>query len=134
MAVPPPARLRHAERLVRGSDFRKAFRLGMRLDGPLFTMVAAPNGRAYSRLGLAASRKVGGAVERNRAKRLLRESFRHQKIEAGIAAGFDLVLIPKAEILTRGQEEVDREYRERLRRLAARGAARRARSSAPPSH
>ena len=130
MAAAPPARLRQAERLVRGSDFRKAFRLGMRLDGPLFTMVAAPNGRAYSRLGLAASRKVGGAVQRNRAKRLLRESFRHQKI----AAGFDLVLIPKAEILTRGQEEVDREYRERLRRLAARGAARRARSSAPPSH
>jgi ribonuclease P protein component len=130
VAAAPPARLRHVERLVRGSDFRKAFRLGLRLDGPLFTMVAAPNGRAYSRLGLAASRKVGGAVQRNRAKRLLRESFRHQKI----AAGFDLVLIPKAEILTRGQGEVDREYRERLRRLAARGAARRARSSAPPSH
>jgi ribonuclease P protein component len=130
VAAPPPARLRHAERLVRGSDFRKAFRLGMRLEGPLFTMVAAPNGRTYSRLGLAASRKVGGAVERNRAKRLLRETFRHQKT----VAGFDLVLIPKAEILTRRQEEVDREYRERLRRLAARGTARRPRPSAPPSH
>ena len=129
MAGPPPARLRHAERLVRGSDFRKAFRQGIRLDGPLFLMVAAANGRAYCRLGLAASRKVGGAVERNRAKRLLRESFRRQKT----AAGFDLVLIPKAEILKRTQGEVEREYRERLKRLATR-ASRRARPEPPPSH
>lgn len=130
MAVPPGARLRHAERMVSGSEFRKAFRLGIRLDGPLFLMVAAANGRPYSRLGLAASRKVGGAVARNRAKRVLRESFRHLKT----LPGFDLVLIPKPEILECTQPEVEREYRDRLRRLAARGAGRRGRPSAPPAH
>ena len=65
MVAPPSARLRPAERIVRGSEFRKAFRQGIRLDGRLFVMVAAVNGRAYSRLGLAASRKVGGAVAIN---------------------------------------------------------------------
>ena len=130
MAAPPGARLRHAERMVRGSEFRKAFRQGIRLDGPLFLMVAASNGRAYSRLGLAASRKVGGAVARNRAKRVLRESFRRLKT----LPGFDLVLIPKPEILECTQPEVEREYRDRLRRLAARGPARRGRSSPPPAH
>jgi ribonuclease P protein component len=129
VAAPPGARLRHAERMVRGSEFRKAFRQGIRLDGPLFVMVAAANGRAYSRLGLAASRKVGGAVARNRAKRVLRESFRRLKT----LPGFDLVLIPKPEILECTQPEVEREYRDRLRRLAARGA-RRGRPSPPPSH
>src|SRR5262249_28458049 len=54
------ARLRPAERLTRGAEFRRAFRQGVRLDGPLFVLVAAANGRSYSRLGLAASRKVGG--------------------------------------------------------------------------
>ena len=62
------------------------------------------NGKAFSRLGLAASPQGGGAVARNRAKRLL----------AGDASGdmqgspgFDLVLIPKAEIVKRTQTEVD---------------------------
>jgi ribonuclease P protein component len=102
----------------------------VRLDGPLFVLVAAANGRSYSRLGLAASRKVGGAVARNRAKRVLRESFRRQKV----LPGFDLVLIPKPEILNRTQGEVEREYRERLQRLAARGAARIGRPRPSPAH
>jgi ribonuclease P protein component len=129
VAAPPRARLRPSERLVRGADFRKAFRQGIRLDGPLFVLVASMNGKAISRIGLAASRKMGGAVERNRAKRLLRETFRHCKL----LAGFDLVLIPKAEILTRTQLEVMNEYRDRLRRLASR-AARRGRPASPPAH
>jgi ribonuclease P protein component len=85
----------------------------------LFALIALDNARAYGRLGLAASRRVGGAVERNRAKRLLRESFRRCK-----PPGADLVLIPKAEILEHTQAEVEREYRDRLRRLAARRASR----------
>jgi ribonuclease P protein component len=90
-------------------------------------MVAADNDRGYGRLGLAASRRLGGAVARNRAKRLLRESFRRHKFP-----GADLVLIPKPEILEHTQAEVEREYRDRLRRLAARWATRR-RGPAPPA-
>jgi ribonuclease P protein component len=118
---PAAARLRPRERLKTRGDYQRVFRRGLRVDGPLFRMVAAPNDRGFARLGLAAARKLGGATRRNRAKRLLRESFRKNKL-AGLAA--DLILLPKSDILDRSQDEVEREYRSRLRSLLARPAAR----------
>ena len=56
-------------------------------------------------------------MARNRAKRLLRESFR--RLEG--APGLDLVVVPKSRIVTRPQSEVDDEFRRSLRRLASRG-------------
>ena len=125
-------RLRPREHLRSGTEFRQVFRRGLRLDGPLFSLVAAVNARGYNRLGLAASKKVGGAVERNRAKRLLREVFRLNHTTG--PEPFDLVLIPKREILERSLLEVEREYRERLRRLFARRAPRPGSPSPDPRH
>jgi ribonuclease P protein component len=121
------ARLRRRERLHRGAEFRRVFRQGLRLDGPLFLLVAVENAEGFARLGLASGRTVGGAAARNRAKRLLRESLRRHKI----AGALDLVLVPKREIVASGLEEVEREYRQRLRRLASRRRAR-ARGAGPP--
>jgi len=97
------------------------FRAGQRLEGPLFQLVAAENGGSHHRLGLTVSRKVGAATARNRAKRLLRESFRRHLFECDVS--FDIVVVPKRELLERSQAEVDREYEDRLRRLAQRRRA-----------
>jgi ribonuclease P protein component len=126
---PAGATLRPRSRLATSGAFRRVLRRGMRLDGPLFLLHAAANERGRHRLGLTVSRKVGKAAQRNRAKRLLRESFRRLPFDA--ECGFDLVLAAKPQIAVKTQAEVDREYRERLRRLVARWAAQRGRPSPP---
>jgi ribonuclease P protein component len=122
--TPRGASLRRCERLSRAGEFRRAFRQGLRLDGPLFLLLAVTNQAGHGRLGLVASRRVGGAAARNRVKRLLREGFRRNKP----AGGLDLVIVTKPEIAARSYAEVERELRERLGRLAARRAAERRRA------
>jgi len=123
----PGGRFRPRQRLRRGSDFRRVLKAGWRVSGALFVMVAAVSEAGCSRLGLTISRRVGKAAVRNRVRRLLRESFRRIPVDGDVA--FDLVLIPKPEIVGRSQAEIDREYRERVRQLHARATpgARRAR-------
>ena len=101
------------------------------MDGPLLSLVACDNDLGYDRLGLAASRKLGGAVARNRAKRLLREAFRRHKRQA--CPGEDLVALPRAKLVAGSQDEVDREYADLLRRLAARRGARSRRKDPAPA-
>lgn len=61
-------------------DFQRVYKTGKRYDGKLITAFALPNKYTYHRLGITASKKaLGNAVERNRAKRLLRETFRLTK-------------------------------------------------------
>lgn len=109
------------DRLRRAADFRRVFRSGDRLGGGLFLLVASGNKLGRSRLGLAVGRRVGTAVARNRAKRLLREAFRRSRATA--AAGFDLVLVANNDIVGRGQREVLTEWQARRARLERRGAA-----------
>lgn len=110
------ARFRPRQRLRTSAEFDRVFRRGVRLDGALFLLVAAPNDREHDRLGLAVSRRVGGAVTRNRVRRLLRESFRG--LERGERVSADLVIVGKPGLAGSGLDEVSRELGARLRRLA----------------
>jgi ribonuclease P protein component len=68
------------------------------------------NQSGVGRLGIAATRKLGGAVARNRAKRLIREVFRRNKL----APGFDVVVIPKRELLDASLNVLEADYRKLL--------------------
>jgi ribonuclease P protein component len=109
-AFPPWMRLRN------GAAFRRVFEKGVRLSGPLFVVVALENAHGHDRLGLTVSRRVGGAVSRNRVRRLLREGFRRRRSRPG-RPGLDLVVLAARALTEQGQGEVDREFAERLRRI-----------------
>jgi ribonuclease P protein component len=78
-----------------------------------------PNERLLARLGIAATRKLGPAVVRNRAKRLVRELFRHNKP----AVGLDLVVVPRREMLDASYASLEVEFRALLERPIPRRTA-----------
>ena len=61
-----------AERIRRRPEFERVYNAGTKAHGRFMTVFVLPNGGASPRLGVAATRKIGSAVDRNRAKRLAR--------------------------------------------------------------
>jgi len=105
-------RFRPAERIRRRAEFQQIYDRGLKVHSRYTTVFLLSNALGVGRLGIAATRKLGGAVERNRAKRLIREVFRRNKI----APGFDVVVIPKRELLDASMSTLEADYRRLLAR------------------
>ncbi|MBX9624795.1 MAG: ribonuclease P protein component [Gemmataceae bacterium] len=89
----PPLTFPQSRRLKTPAEFDRCYgRKKSAADGVLI-VYACENGRSYPRLGCSVSRKVGGAVVRNRYKRLFREAFR--LVQHELPAGVDFVVIPR---------------------------------------
>ena len=106
------AGLSQRERVRRRADYQQIYDRGMKIHGKLFTLFTLANNLTFGRLGIAATRKIGGAVVRNRAKRLIREVFRQNKL----APGFDVVVIPKREMVDATLTAIEVEFRHTLER------------------
>ena len=81
------------ERLKLRGDFGLVFAQGKVVSDRRLVVHGRANDLSHNRLGLGVGRKHGGAVARNRLKRLLREAYRTQKPE--LPQGYDLVLVPR---------------------------------------
>jgi ribonuclease P protein component len=83
------------ERIRRRPEFERIYGAGSKIHGRFMTLFVMPNGTATPRFGVAATRKLGSAVERNRAKRRARELFRRRKNIGGL----DIIIVPRREML-----------------------------------
>ena len=83
------------------SEFQHVYRNGKRYEGVFITAFVIENQESNHRLGVTASKKaVGKAVQRNRAKRLLRETFRsNEPFLRELARNYDWVLNAKTAVL-----------------------------------
>ena len=102
-------------RIRKRREFSSVFDAGQRIHGRLFTFLLRQTTLDRSRLGIVASRKIGGAVQRNRAKRLIREMFRTE-VRLSSTVAIDLVVIPRRELLDADFKAALHDFRSTLRR------------------
>ena len=101
-------------RIRRRPEFERIYQTGGKAHGRFMTVFVLPNNGATSRLGVAATRKIGSSVNRNRAKRLAREVFRRHKT----AAGLDIVIVPRREMLDAPFASLEADYHATLQRTS----------------
>jgi ribonuclease P protein component len=106
------------QRIRKKKDFLVLYKKGRRYKSRHFSLIYSLNALPYSRVGVVASRKVGGATVRNRAKRWMRELFRRNRdlLESPV----DLLIVAMPDMAGATWAEVKEQYLQGLREIGKR--------------
>ncbi len=100
------------EKLKLNRDFRRLYGRGKTYVTPLFVVYAQKTKRNDIRLGITAGKKIGGAVQRNRAKRVITAAFR--ACVQNIPTGADFVIVARPRILGVKSTDAEKVLRQQL--------------------
>ncbi len=117
-ATHPDQRFPRFCRLTSRRQFLSVYTNGRRIGTPAFTLFGLPNDLGHCRLGLTVPRRVGGAVRRNRVKRVLREAFRRNRWR--LEPALDLIVNAHPPIVECTALQLEREFMKSFARLARR--------------
>lgn len=84
------------ERLKKNVEFKNVYKKGKSFPDKFVVIYLCKNARNVTRVGFTASKKVGNSVKRNKARRLMKETFRNNS--ANIKTGYDIVFIARVAI------------------------------------
>lgn len=107
--------MKYTYTIKQNHEFRRLYYRGKSSGNGLLVLYALKNrnDREHNRIGLTVSTKLGGAVVRNRCKRLLREAYRLHEHE--IRRGYDFVIVARSRLTTAKCPEVERAMLRALR-------------------
>lgn len=94
--------------LKENHEFRRAYSRGKSAVSPYMVLYCRKNGRAYNRLGITASTKLGHAVVRNKIRRRLREIYRLN--EERLSVGYDFVVVARSRCVNAEYSRMDSEF------------------------
>jgi len=103
------------ETLKLNKEFRRAYGRGKSLAAPALVVYAVRNRAGVCRYGLTASKKVGGAVQRNRSRRVMREAFR--TLDEPFTGNWDIVFVARGKTQHMKSTQVQQVMRAQLRKL-----------------
>jgi len=89
-------------------EFQRLYRRGESAAGAYFVLYVRRNGGNSNRLGITASKKVGGAVQRNRARRRLKELYRTNLHR--LKKGYDIVIVARSSAVDIPYDALERAY------------------------
>ena len=84
------------QKMNQNADFQRLYRTGAFCSLGSALIYVRTNGLPYNRLGITAGKKIGNAVKRNRAKRIIREAYR--AAEPKLPIGLDLVVVARSSL------------------------------------
>jgi len=109
-------RFRPQDRIRKRSEYQAIYDKGQKISSGSFVLFVMSNDQGRPRLGITVTRRIGGAVRRNRAKRLLREIFRRHKAEW---TNVDIVVNGRAGLPDAVYARLEQEFLTRLRPFRA---------------
>lgn len=86
-------------------DFRKCYNKGRYVCNDAVTVYFLPNKLSFNRLGLTTSKKLGNAVERNRARRIMKAAYRIT--EEKFPIGYDFVFVARSKIIDKKSTDIE---------------------------
>ncbi|MGI5965920.1 MULTISPECIES: ribonuclease P protein component [Anaerotruncus] len=105
----------HTTALKLNKEFRRAYYRGRAFTTPVVVVYTLKNHKGINRIGLTASKKVGNAVQRNRARRIVKEAYR--LLETEFPVGWDFVFVARAKTVYASTNDVIRAMRFALKKL-----------------
>ncbi len=101
--------------LTRNGQFQRLYRKGNSVVTPTMVLYASKNRLGVNRLGITAGKKVGGAVQRNRAKRRIRELFRNAMPH--FKQGYDICIVARTYTVEAPAAKLQRDFQTSIEKL-----------------